>query len=76
MVEAGRVELPSKNLFLLASPSADYCFCFPHIADKNQTVILGSSYFMIIGGTTNYSRSPLNDALAKLRYSLVGRPPN
>ena len=76
LVEAGGVEPPSKNLFLSASPSADYCLSFPYITDKNQTVILGSSYFMTVAGTSHCSHLPLNDALPKPRYSLVGRPPN
>jgi len=76
MVEAGGVEPPSKNLFLSASPSADYCLKFPHITDKNQTVKFSSSYFMTATGTSRCSHLPLDDALPKSRYSLVGRPPN
>ena len=76
LVESGGIEPPSKNLFLSASPSADVCLSFPYMTDKNQTVIFGSPCIMTVGGTHGCSRSPLNDALTKPRYSLVGRPPN
>ena len=76
LVEPGGVEPPSKNLFLPASPSAVSCLNFPYIPDKKQTDILGSSYFMTAARTSYCSHLPLNDALAKSRYSLVGRPPN
>ena len=76
LVDPAGIEPASKNLFLSASPSADACLSFPHITDKNQTVIIGSSYFMTAAGTSHRSHLPLNDALPKPRCSLVERPPN
>ena len=72
LVDPAGIEPASKNLFLSASPSADNCLCFPYMTDKYQTVILGSSCFMTIGGTPDCSRSPLNDALRKAAV-LFGR---
>ena len=69
LVEPGRVELPSKKRFLSASPSADTSLNFPHITVKCRTVILGSPLSVILSRAPQNSRSPLNDALAKPRYS-------